>query len=102
ARTPTRRRSSCESFLALLGGDLQRAMTSGDKQVLEHDVKTIRVDGRELLEHRFVVGRKGHDDPRAESLLQVDSQTHLPISWHMKIGDRSLSEFKVSYPDRGP
>jgi len=91
-----------QSFLALLTGDLQRAMKSPDQQVLEHKQQTIVIEGQELIEHRFVVGRKGQDELRTESLLQVDPQTALPISWRMKLGDRLLGDFKVSYPDRGP
>jgi hypothetical protein len=91
-----------QSFLSLLSGDLQQAMKAGDQQVLEHETKSIRVGERELIEHRFVVGRKGQDAARSESLLQVDPKTNLPVSWQMKLGDKPLFDFKVSYPDHGP
>ena len=64
-----------QSFLSLLSGDLQQAMKAGDQQVLEHRTKSILVGGRELVEHRFVVGRKGHEGVRSESLLRVDPKT---------------------------
>ena len=91
-----------QSFLSLLSGDLQQAMKAGDQQVLEHKTKSILVGGREMIEHRFVVGRKGHDEARSESLLQVDPKTSLPISWQMKLGDKPVFDFTVSYPDSGP
>lgn len=91
-----------QSFLSLLSGDLQQAMKAGDQQVLEHKKKSIRVDGQDLVEHRFVVGRQGQDAARSESLLQVDPKTSLPVSWQMKLGGKLLFDFKVSYPDHGP
>jgi hypothetical protein len=94
--------SARQGFLALLSGDLQQAMTSGDQQVLEHKTKSMRVGGRDLVEHRFVVGRKGQEAARSESLLQVDPKTNLPVSWQMKLGDMPLFDFQVSYPDHGP
>ncbi|MCE9528071.1 MAG: hypothetical protein K8R36_18680 [Planctomycetales bacterium] len=91
-----------QSFLSLLSGDLRQAMKAGDQQVLEHKTKSIRVEGRDLVEHRFVVGRKGQEAARSESLLQVDPKTNLPVSWQMKLGDKPLFDFQVSYPEHGP
>ena len=91
-----------QSFLSLLSGDLQEAMKASDQQLLEHKTKSIRVEGRDLVEHRFVVGRKGQEAARSESLLQVDPKTNLPVSWQMKLGDKPLFDFQVSYPDQGP
>ncbi|MBC7851943.1 MAG: hypothetical protein IAF94_00760, partial [Pirellulaceae bacterium] len=91
-----------QSFLSLLSGDLQQAMKAGDQQVLEHKMKSIRTGERELIEHRFVVGRKGQDAARSDSLLQVDPKTNLPVSWQMKLGDKPLFDFQVSYPEHGP
>jgi hypothetical protein len=91
-----------QSFLSLLSGDLPRAMTAGDHQVLEHKTKSIRVGGRELVEHRFVVGRKGQEAARSESLLQVDPKTNLPVAWQMKLADKPIFDFQVSYPEHGP
>ena len=90
-----------KSFLSLMSGDLQQAM-KGDQQVLEHKTKSIRVGGRDLVEHRFVVGRKGQEAARSESLLQVDPKTNLPVAWQMKLGDKPLFDFQVSYPEHGP
>jgi hypothetical protein len=91
-----------QSFLSLLSGDLQQAMKAGDQQVLEHKTKSIRVGGRDLVEHHFVVGRKGQEAARSESLLQVDPKTNLPVAWQMKLGDKPLFDFQVSYPEHGP
>jgi hypothetical protein len=77
-------------------------MKSGDNQILEHSAKAVRMDGRELFEHRFVVGHQGRDDLRSESILQVDPNTGLPVSWQMRHGDKRLFDFTVSYPERGP
>jgi hypothetical protein len=91
-----------QSFLALLAGNLQEAVTSADQQVLEHESKTVRVAGREVIEHRFVVGRKGEDESGVETLLEVNPKTGLPTTWRTKNGDQSLFDFNVSYPERGP
>lgn len=91
-----------KSFLALLTGDLQRAMKSGDQQVLEQTRKRIVLDGRALVEHRFVVGRRGSDEPQTESLLTVDPQTGLPGNWQMRLGNVLMGEFELSYPETGP
>lgn len=91
-----------QSFLALLTGDLQRAMKAGDQNVLEHQQQTIAIAGRLVTEHRFVVGQPGQDGARIESVLHVDPQTGLPVSWRMKARDRPLGDFSVSYPERGP
>ena len=91
-----------QSFVSLLGGDLQQAMKSGEQQVLEHTTKSLRVGERDLVEHRFVVGRKGQEAARSESLLRVDPKSNLPISWLIKVDDKPLFDFQVSYPDQGP
>ncbi|MBS0265448.1 MAG: hypothetical protein JSS02_26175 [Planctomycetes bacterium] len=91
-----------QGFLALLTGDLRRAMKSGDQQVLEHQQQAISIEGRGLFEHRFVVGRAGDAEPRVENVLTVDPETALPIAWRMKLGNQQLGDFKVTYPERGP
>ncbi len=88
-----------QSFLALLTGNVQRAMTAGDQRLREHETRTVVVDGRELIEHRFVVAQ-GTDE--TESVLRVDPATGLPNSWTMKHGGQTLGDFQVTYPDRGP
>lgn len=91
-----------ESFLALLSGDVQRAMLQGNQRVLEHESKTVRLEGRELTEHRFVVGQAGRDGPRTETMLRVDPQSNLPVLWRVRCGDKTLLDCQVSYPDHGP
>jgi hypothetical protein len=95
-------RAARQSFAALLGGDIRRAVTSGSRSVMEHSVTSLQVEGRELLEHRFVVGGKGRQEPRVVSVLQVEPATGLPISWQMKMDDRPICDYKVSYPEHGP
>ncbi|MCY2964298.1 MAG: hypothetical protein NT069_11800 [Planctomycetota bacterium] len=91
-----------ESFLALLAGDLQNAMQAGGNQVLEHNTRTVRMDRRELTEHRYLVGVRGEKGLQTTSLLQVDPKTGLPVTWQMKQGERPLFDLRVSYPERGP
>jgi hypothetical protein len=90
------------SFLALMGGNLRQVMESEDQAVLEQTKTSIYLDGKELIEHRFVIGPSGKDQPHTENLLRVDPQTGLPISWIMKIDDKTNFDLQVSYPDYGP
>ena len=94
--------ASQRSLLAMLTGDLQRAMKAGEMQVLEHEETPIVVDGQPMIEHRFVAGPKGNEKVRIETLLQVDPKTGLPTTWRIKSGGQVVGDFKVSYPDHGP
>jgi len=91
-----------ESFLALLSGDVQRAMQQGGQRVFEHTSKTVRLEGREWVEHRFMVGHAGQEGLRTETILRVDPQSNLPVSWRMRCGEKTLLDCQVSYPDHGP
>jgi len=95
-------RAARHCFLALLSGNLRSAFDSNDTQVLEHNEKSIHVGDRELIEHRFVVGKQGQKQPMMESLLQVDPVTGLPVFWKSQLNGQVLCDYQVSYPKLGP
>jgi hypothetical protein len=62
---------------------------------------TVRDGDETLIEHRFTT-RAGADDRQMVTVLRVDPQTGLPVSWKSMIGQTLVFSCHVDYPDQGP
>ena len=90
-----------QRFQALFFGNPIKAFEEGTHEVVSYSKKTVRDGDATFIEHRLTSKGVGDTEPLV-TVLRVDPQTQLPVSWKSMIGDRQLFSCKVEYPADGP
>jgi hypothetical protein len=85
----------------LFFGDPDKAFRGGRYELLSHTQRTERDGDATFIEHRFTTEAE-IDDRQMVTVLRVDSQTRLPVSWKSMIGQTLVFSCQVDYPDHGP
>lgn len=79
----------------------RRSFSDGQHELVSHTQKTVR-DGDEIfVEHRFTTKFR-NGDPRMLTVLRVDAESRLPVSWESMIGKTRVFSCQVDFPAHGP
>jgi hypothetical protein len=85
----------------LFFGDPSKAFQGQRQELVRHAQKTVREGEKNFVEHHFVTKVVGNEQPM-ETVLRIDSDSKLPVSWESKIGKTLVFACKVDFPVRGP
>ena len=90
-----------QRFQALFFGNPIKSLQAGSHEITSHTKKTVREGDATFIEYRLTTKAVGDAQP-VVTVLRVDPQTKLPVSWKTMIGDKLLYSCRVEYPDHGP
>lgn len=90
-----------QTFQALFFGNPTNAFRGGSRQVASHTKKTVREGNAAFIEYRLTSKATGNAKPM-ETVLRVDPETQLPVSWKSMIDNTQLYSCQVEYPAEGP
>jgi hypothetical protein len=86
---------------ALFFGNPTKAFQDGSRQVARHTKKTVREGGATFFEYHLTSKPVGDAKP-VVTVLRVDPETQLPVSWESMIGNTQVCSCQVEYPAKGP
>jgi len=85
----------------LFFGNPSNAFQGGLQKLVSHTQKTIQDGDQTLIEHRFTT-KVENQEQQMVTVLRVNAESQLPVSWKSMIGKMSVFSGKVDFPDHGP
>jgi hypothetical protein len=86
---------------ALFFGNPMKSLKDGSNEIASQTKKTVREGDTSFVEYRLTSKAVGDAKPSV-TVLRVDPETKLPVSWKSMIGDKQLFSCQVEYPAHGP
>ncbi|MBN2294074.1 MAG: hypothetical protein JXM70_16730 [Pirellulales bacterium] len=90
-----------QRFQALFFGDPIKSLQAGSHEIASHTKKTVREGDATFIEYRLT-SKAQRDAKPVVTVLRVDPQTKLPVSWKSMVGDMQIYSCRVEYPTHGP